>query len=77
MPCEHPTQYVTMLKNELRNYPPRKPPEECHYSFGTSETFRGTQMLCSGDDKALITLLTFISACETEPRMWACFRTHV
>ncbi len=42
--------YVTMLKNELRNYPPRKPPEECHYSFATSKTFRGAQMLCSGDD---------------------------
>lgn len=50
VPCERRAQYVTMLKNELRNYPPQKPPEECHYSFATSKTFRGTQMLCSGDD---------------------------
>lgn len=54
VPSQLRTQYAclrsVMLKNELRNYPTQKPPEECHYSFATSKSFRGAQMLYFGGD---------------------------
>lgn len=51
VPPERRTQYACLrLKNDLRNYPTQKPPEDCHYSFATSKSFRGTQMLYFGGD---------------------------